>query len=276
MTFCHQCGFQLTLGTERFCPDCGIDLRQKAAVVGGEDDNTNHLIKINDTKRDVFGIGGSGFGNITGKEIAYNIQGNVIYLINPSKEAIEGLKNIIEVPTKLNTNLDYKNTAEVKETHTGLISTKQQVSQVLGEVRRINDEKSRDIQEIKAGDVKTSKNELLLKELLLRGNENYYLEKYEEAIRSYDKAIEIDSNNFEVWFNKGYSLGKLSRYGEALLCLDNAAEINPNDADTWNNKGWSLHHLGGYEEAIECLDKAIEIDHSLRSHGIAKDILFMN
>jgi zinc-ribbon domain len=35
MTFCSNCGQQLTVGTEKFCPNCGQDL-MKGGIRGGE------------------------------------------------------------------------------------------------------------------------------------------------------------------------------------------------------------------------------------------------
>jgi len=93
-----------------------------------------------------------------------------------------------------------------------------------------------------------------------KGGALYFLGKYEEAIKCYDKAIEIDPNNSVVWNNKGLALYFLGKYDEAIKCYDKAIEIDPNDADVWNNKGDSLDSLGKYEEAITSYDKAIEID----------------
>ena len=51
-----------------------------------------------------------------------------------------------------------------------------------------------------------SKNELSIKEYLLKGNESYYKQDYAEAIEWYDKAIELDINNYEVCMTKVYLL----------------------------------------------------------------------
>lgn len=66
MLFCSHCGRQLTIGTEKFCPNCGQDLKK-----GGVESTTiNHnvdSIRIEGTGGDVFGVGGS--GNIVGKNV---------------------------------------------------------------------------------------------------------------------------------------------------------------------------------------------------------------
>jgi tetratricopeptide (TPR) repeat protein len=70
----------------------------------------------------------------------------------------------------------------------------------------------------------------------------------------------LKPNNVEGWVMKGYALHNLQRYDEAIASYDKAIEINPNDADAWHNKGTALDELGKYNEAIACYDKAIEIN----------------
>jgi tetratricopeptide (TPR) repeat protein len=54
-----------------------------------------------------------------------------------------------------------------------------------------------------------SKNELSLKEIILKGNEHYYNKEYKEAMECYDKALGIDPNDASAWYNKGLALNKL-------------------------------------------------------------------
>jgi len=86
------------------------------------------------------------------------------------------------------------------------------------------------------------------------------LQRYEEALVSFDHAIELDPNYASAWRNRGYALDKLGKYEEAIACFDKAIEINPDDYTAWNNRGNVLYKLGKYEEAIASYDKAIEIN----------------
>jgi len=63
-----------------------------------------------------------------------------------------------------------------------------------------------------------------------------HLGKPDEALKCYDKAIEINPNYAKAWFNKGIALSKLGRPDEALKCYDKAIEINPNYAKTGTNR----------------------------------------
>jgi tetratricopeptide (TPR) repeat protein len=84
-------------------------------------------------------------------------------------------------------------------------------------------------------------------------------ERYEEAIKCFDKAIEIDPSYADAWNLKGLVLVNLERYEEAIRYFDKAIEIDPMDADAWYNKGLALSNLGRYEEAVICCDRAIEM-----------------
>jgi len=86
------------------------------------------------------------------------------------------------------------------------------------------------------------------------------LGRREEAIRCYDRALEIDPRDADAWYNKGVSLADLGRRDEAIHCYDRTLEIDPRYAKAWYNKGNSLDNLGRREEAIRCYDRALEID----------------
>jgi tetratricopeptide (TPR) repeat protein len=92
-----------------------------------------------------------------------------------------------------------------------------------------------------------------------RGIALYDLGRYEEAVASYDKAIEIKPDDEEAWNNRGIALRNLGRYEEAVASYDKALEIKPDFETAWNNRGNALRNLGRYEEAVASYDKAIEI-----------------
>ncbi len=72
----------------------------------------------------------------------------------------------------------------------------------------------------------------------------HYLGRYEEALLTYDNALELNPDAFVVWFNKGIALTDLGRDKEALQAYDKALELNPDDSDTWHRKGIALDKLG--------------------------------
>jgi len=86
------------------------------------------------------------------------------------------------------------------------------------------------------------------------------LNRYEESLSAYNRALAIDPTNFAVWVNKGASLCNLKRNEEAILACDRALAINPNYAKPWTNKGIALYDLKRNEEAIQAHDRALAID----------------
>ncbi len=56
------------------------------------------------------------------------------------------------------------------------------------------------------------------------------------------------------WNDKGNVLVDQGKYDEAIKAYDRAIEINPQLAEVWNNKGLALYHQGKYSEAIQAYD----------------------
>ncbi len=92
------------------------------------------------------------------------------------------------------------------------------------------------------------------------------LNRSEEALFAYDKAIELDGANAEdneslcnAWSGRGTALAKLGRYNESFEAFDKAIELNPQAAAfVWLSKGDVLNQSGRYEEAAFAYDKAVE------------------
>jgi tetratricopeptide (TPR) repeat protein len=83
--------------------------------------------------------------------------------------------------------------------------------------------------------------------------------KYDNAILAYDKAIKINPNSALVWSKKGAALMIKGKLDDAIKAYDKSIEIDPS-AIAWDNRGWALSYLGKYDEAIQSFIKAIEID----------------
>lgn len=92
-----------------------------------------------------------------------------------------------------------------------------------------------------------------------QGNKLRKLQRYEDAIASYERAIEIKSDYYEAWYYRSYLLYQLQRYEEAITSYDKVIQLNPEDADTWYYRGIALEKLQRYEDAIASYDKAIQI-----------------
>lgn len=92
-----------------------------------------------------------------------------------------------------------------------------------------------------------------------RGIAKNNLGLYEEAIKDFDKAIELDSNYLSAYNNRGISKAKLGNNEEAIKDFNKAIELNPNISEAYNNRGNAKNNLKQYEEAIKDFDKAIKL-----------------
>lgn len=93
-----------------------------------------------------------------------------------------------------------------------------------------------------------------------KANAFFKLKKYNEALECIDKAVELRPNWFEALKLKGMILINLGRNGEALECLEKALKINPEDWSALDNRGRALFNLKRYPEALECFDKSLKFN----------------
>jgi tetratricopeptide (TPR) repeat protein len=84
--------------------------------------------------------------------------------------------------------------------------------------------------------------------------------RLDDALVCYDEALEMASQNADIWCNKGNALHALGRTAEALQCFDKAVALNPKDMKSWCNRGVALKALGRMDEAITAYNRALEIE----------------
>jgi len=86
--------------------------------------------------------------------------------------------------------------------------------------------------------------------------------KSEEAINYYNRALEIDPAHAGLKCLKGFAFNNLKEYEKSIECYDEVLEINPEDIFSLYQKASALESLGRLAEAMECYDRALEIDPS--------------
>ena len=83
------------------------------------------------------------------------------------------------------------------------------------------------------------------------GNILFNLNKYEEAIKAYQGAIDINSKNAHPYNGLGNALISLGRFEEAIKAYQGAIDINSKNAHPYSGLGDALKSLGRFEEAIK-------------------------
>ncbi|AFZ24473.1 tetratricopeptide repeat protein,tetratricopeptide repeat protein,protein kinase family protein [Cylindrospermum stagnale PCC 7417] len=91
-----------------------------------------------------------------------------------------------------------------------------------------------------------------------QGKALFELKKYPEALAAYDKAIQIQPDYLEAWSGRGFSLANLQRYSEAIASFDRAIQLKNDYPEVWNAKGDAFRNLNQYDNAIKSYEKAIE------------------
>ncbi len=87
-------------------------------------------------------------------------------------------------------------------------------------------------------------------------------ERYEKAIESFNKAIQLDPdyNKFNVLLNRGVSYLELKEYDKAEEDLNKAIKSGPEKASAYHSRGRIYYELGDYDQAIRDFNKSIELN----------------
>jgi len=81
------------------------------------------------------------------------------------------------------------------------------------------------------------------------------------SISDFTKAIELNTNNFEAYYNRGLSKDKLQNYSGAISDYSTAIKLNPNFEDAYYNRGnVKAKKLNDFKGAIADYDKVIGLN----------------
>jgi tetratricopeptide (TPR) repeat protein len=118
-----------------------------------------------------------------------------------------------------------------------------------------------------------AKNKSNKKSLLKKANKYFEEGKYEKAMESYDKLIELDPQSFYAWSNKGFIYSLTKKDDDALKCFDKALEIDSYNADVWFLRGLVLSKIKKPDEALESFDKALDLNPEFEKAKESKKLL---
>ena len=79
------------------------------------------------------------------------------------------------------------------------------------------------------------------------------LERFEEAIKNFDKVIDVDNMAAQAFQGKAYSLMKLKKYEEAIYNFNKSIKINPNDANVFYNLGATYENLKKWQNISQAM-----------------------
>jgi tetratricopeptide (TPR) repeat protein len=85
-------------------------------------------------------------------------------------------------------------------------------------------------------------------------------ERYDEAIATFRRAVEIKPSDPDGWNDLGNVLVLTGRPAEAVPNFERAIALKPGLAPAHNNLGNALRDLGRGEDAVACYRRALELD----------------
>ena len=94
--------------------------------------------------------------------------------------------------------------------------------------------------------------------------------RWEDALQSANKALELDPRNSVMWHFKAFILTNLGRKEEALQAFDESLKQNPKDITNWQYKAGLLTEMKRYNESLETYDKILELIPENDSEGLAQ------
>ncbi len=102
-----------------------------------------------------------------------------------------------------------------------------------------------------------------------RGSALFILGQVDEALDAYDHAIYLQPDHWNAHLNRGITLAELDRHDEALDAYDRALDLQPDHPNTHYNLGGTLAELDRHDEALDAYDRALDLqpDHPDTRHN---------
>jgi len=93
-----------------------------------------------------------------------------------------------------------------------------------------------------------------------QGLEKAQAGQLEEAIKLFDKSIELKADEYVTWYNRGIAKSMLDKYEEALPDFEQTLKLYPDYKKGYLNRGTTKKHLTDYEGALSDYSFAIKLD----------------
>jgi len=94
----------------------------------------------------------------------------------------------------------------------------------------------------------------------MEGNSFMKQQQFDDAIQSYNKAIEIDPKNAVFYCNRAAAQTGKEAYDRALTDCRKALEIDPDYSKAYSRMGLTYSKMEAYDSAVECYEKALKLD----------------
>jgi Flp pilus assembly protein TadD len=92
------------------------------------------------------------------------------------------------------------------------------------------------------------------------GNALYRQDRYPEALKALNQALEMNFRFAQVWYAQGTVLAAMDRHPEALNAFDRAIQLQPKFYRAWKSKSLSLMALKQGTAARQAVEEALNLE----------------
>ena len=92
------------------------------------------------------------------------------------------------------------------------------------------------------------------------GNQNLKAGKFDDAIKNFNDAIEIDDECIPAYNGRGIAYANKKDFDAAIKDFDKTIKLDPKYAEGYSNRGEAYADKGDAQKALDDFNKAIELD----------------
>ena len=87
----------------------------------------------------------------------------------------------------------------------------------------------------------------------------WYMERYDEALVSYEEAVRLDPHDEDILLDQARTLGSLKRFDEALTACERAIQLAPEKPSVYKQKGDLLTRQKRHEDALHAYQQVVRL-----------------
>jgi tetratricopeptide (TPR) repeat protein len=107
------------------------------------------------------------------------------------------------------------------------------------------------------GNVTDCRNHFEAAQWIEKGIKDFSNTKYDDAINAFNKALAMDPNNEEAYYNRGFVYFWIGKWNQAIEDYSKAISLNPKEAKFFSSRGYAYASTGQDDQAIEDYNRAI-------------------
>ena len=92
-----------------------------------------------------------------------------------------------------------------------------------------------------------------------RGMAYFAQSRYQDAIRDFTTALDLDSKSYKIAYYRGVVYSVLKQYAESIDDFTYSLKINQFQAFCWFRRGQAYYHIGDYPQALSDCEEAIKM-----------------